>query len=70
MAIAQPTLDRAPLWRRILGLPGSKKLLNRLASTALELADIILGSIPGAEAISEVKEFTEAAIKAQTEPLG
>jgi hypothetical protein len=40
-----------------------KGLLNRLASKALEIADIILGSIPGASGIGEIKEVAESAIK-------
>jgi hypothetical protein len=44
-------------------LPGSKKLLNQLASTALEFGDIILGSVPGAEAAQEIKDAIKAAAK-------
>jgi hypothetical protein len=40
-----------------------KELLNQLASVALDLANVILGSIPGAEPAKEVKEELEAAIK-------
>jgi hypothetical protein len=62
MAIAEPRLGRPPLWRRLLP-PGPKALLNQLAARALDLANIILGSIPGAEPAKEIKEEFEAAIK-------
>jgi hypothetical protein len=65
ISVDVPQLESPPIWRRVFRLPGSKKLLNRLAKTALELGDIILSSIPGAEAAHEVKEFIEVSIKAE-----
>jgi hypothetical protein len=42
---------------------GPKKALNKLAEKALELADIIIESTPGAEPITEIKDLCKAAIK-------
>ncbi len=50
---------RDRFWERVW----PKKLLNELAAAALKAADIILGSIPVAEAAKEIKEVLEMAIK-------
>jgi hypothetical protein len=37
--------------------------LNKLAAKALEAADIILGSIPGADVVAEIKDVALKAIE-------
>ena len=49
--------DRVVKWVRKHGP------FNRLAAKALEAADIILGSIPGADVLAEVKDVALTAIK-------
>lgn len=58
-----PELMELQLNEKFMKYFNRKGLLNRFASKALEIADIILGSIPGASVIGEIKEVAESAIK-------
>jgi hypothetical protein len=56
-AVEAPALRKPSLRERAGGVLRPKKWLNRYAAKALQIADSILGSIPGAEAIAEIKDI-------------
>jgi hypothetical protein len=69
VAIVEPPPAETPSrklgsWERLRGRVWPRWLMNKVAAAALEGADIILDSIPGAEPIKELKEVGEMAIKA------
>ena len=60
-ALPEP-VDRPNPVKRLLGWANPKRLLNHFAAKALKSADVVLGSIPGAEVVKEIKEVAEIAI--------
>ncbi len=62
MALPLPE-PRRSIRQRFVEAIYAKGALNRLARKALEAADIVLGSTPGAEVGKELKEVAEFAIR-------